>query len=103
MASNKFLTGTLVLAGDIAFASGETIPGLLIKMERDDLRAATTLPMYQPVVAVVPQSLVADHQRVLAWFIEQFRGESGAGESHWEQYPEYREALRLTGQPIDPL
>ena len=51
----------------------------------------------------MPQSLVADHQRVLAWFIEQFRGESGAGESHWEQYPEYREALRLTGQSLDPL
>ena len=45
MASNKYLTGTLVLAGDITLDRGETIPGLLIKMERDDLRAATTLPM----------------------------------------------------------
>ena len=103
MASNKFLTGTLVLAGDITLDRGETITGALIKMERDDLAAAPTLPLYQPVVVIVPQSLIADHQRVLAWFIEQFRGESGAGESHWEQYPEYREALRLTGQPIDPL
>ena len=102
MASNKYLTGTLVIAGDITLDRGETIPGVLIKMEREDLRAAPTLPMYHPVVAVVPQSLLADHQRVLDWFIEQFRGESGAGESHWEQYPEYREALRLTGQLLDP-
>lgn len=28
----------------------------------------------------------------LAWFIQQCLGDSGTGESHWEQFPEYRAA-----------
>lgn len=31
-------------------------------------------------------------RHLLAWFIEQFQGESGAGENHWQRYPEFVEA-----------
>ena len=61
MASNKFLTGTLVLAGDITLDRGEMIPGVLIKMEREDLSAAPTLPMYSVVVVVPVEDLDAIH------------------------------------------
>ena len=111
----RYLTGELIHAGDLPLKDGadvHVIPGVLIKIEREVIAAAPTLPMYQRV-ALVPASEIqelsdtvlgalasaerdmANHRRLLAWFIEQFRGESGAGESHWEQYPEYREALRL--------
>ena len=111
----QYLTGELIHAGDLPLKHGDdvhVIPGVLIKIEREVIAAAPTLPMYQQV-AIVPQAEIqklsdtvlgalasaerdmANHRRLLAWFIEQFRGESGAGESHWEQYPEYREALRL--------
>ena len=111
----QYLTGVLIHAGDLPLHEGgqvRVLPGVVINMKREDLAAAPTLPMYQRV-ALVPASEIqelsdtvlgalasaerdmANHRRLLAWFIEQFRGESGAGESHWEQYPEYREALRL--------
>lgn len=41
--------------------------------------------------------LIAAAPELLAfarWAIEQFRGESGTGESHWEQYPEYLAGCR---------
>lgn len=31
-------------------------------------------------------------KEALAWFIQQFQGDSGTGESHWQQFPEYRAA-----------
>lgn len=33
--------------------------------------------------------------KTLEWFIGQFQGDSGIGESHWEKEPEYREAKAL--------
>ena len=32
---------------------------------------------------------------LLAWCIGQFQGESGAGESYWEQFPEYEAACKV--------
>jgi hypothetical protein len=38
--------------------------------------------------------------KLLAWFIRQFEGTSGAGVNHWQQYPEFVRARELTGQPL---
>lgn len=32
---------------------------------------------------------------LLAWCVAQFQGESGAGESYWEQFPEYEAACKI--------
>ena len=32
---------------------------------------------------------------LLAWCVAQFQGESGAGESYWEQFPEYGAACKI--------
>lgn len=32
---------------------------------------------------------------LLAWCVAQFQGESGAGESYWEQFPEYEAACKV--------
>lgn len=36
---------------------------------------------------------------LLQWFIHQFQGESGTGDTHWSQFPEYCEALTLLTPP----
>jgi len=38
---------------------------------------------------------IANLKRLLAWFVAQFRGESGAGENHWKQFAEYEEAAAI--------
>jgi hypothetical protein len=40
--------------------------------------------------------------RLLQWFIHQFQGDSGTGDTHWSQFPEYREALTLLTPPPAP-
>ncbi len=37
---------------------------------------------------------VEELRAALAWCIEQFRGESGAGESYWQGQPGYQSAVR---------
>ena len=53
-----YLTGELIHAGDLPLKHGDdvhVIPGVLIKIEREVIAAAPTLPMYQRV-ALVPAS-----------------------------------------------
>jgi hypothetical protein len=38
------------------------------------------------------QQQIQRMRALLAWFIAQFQGESGAGETHWQTCPEYVEA-----------
>lgn len=44
--------------------------------------------------------------RSLQFFVDQCRGDSGTGESHWEQFPQYRQAVSLlrlcTTGPVVP-
>ena len=52
---NKYLTGELIHAGDLPLKHGDdvhVIPGVLIKIEREVIAAAPTLPMYQRVVVM---------------------------------------------------
>lgn len=65
--SSATLTGRLVLAGDIPLGGdhklgeiAEVIPGVLIGIDRDALRAAPHVPMYEQV-AIVPAS---DYERL---------------------------------------
>jgi hypothetical protein len=49
------------------------------------------LPRRVPEAATVIKTL----QESLAWFIAQFRGDSGTGEEYWQQFPEYKKAVLL--------
>lgn len=39
---------------------------------------------------------------LLRWFIQQFQGDSGTGDAHWAQFPEYAQAKALCGTPEVP-
>jgi len=49
----EYLTGKLIIAGDVDLDEGEIAPGVFIAIQREILRAVKVLPMYQQV-AVVP-------------------------------------------------
>ena len=42
------------------------------------------------LIAAAPEMLEA-----LKWCVHQFQGDSGTGDSHWEDYPEYVKARDL--------
>ena len=51
----QYLAGELIHAGDLPLKHGDdvhVIPGVLIKIEREVIAAAPTLPMYQRVVVM---------------------------------------------------
>jgi hypothetical protein len=59
----------------------------------------------QPEKLVFQQAKPAESEaiKLLAWFIAQFDGTSGAGVNHWIQSPEYRRACELIGQQLPPF
>lgn len=49
-----YLTGEVILAGEIEIdhGTGESVPGVVIRIERTILRSVPRLPMYEPVVVL---------------------------------------------------
>lgn len=68
-----------------AFSWRKTKEGRKFWRDVDNAVAVTDLPM---VPSLEPSLLTA-----CKWLVSQLQGESGAGHSHWEQFPEYRAAL----------
>ena len=63
--SAPHLTGELILAGDIEIdhGTGESVPGVVVRIERSILRATLRLPMYEPVVVLPLSDFIALEKR----------------------------------------
>lgn len=60
-----YLTGEVILAGEIEIdhGTGESVPGVVVRIERAILRSVPRLPMYEPVVVLPISDFTALEKR----------------------------------------